>query len=243
MATNLKTGAGAKAGSIKKFSFKGQVSADAKKKEAGAAGYAGEKPPPGAYAVTLKRLWMESWKNGTISALRMLFEIDEPKGSPRAKYNGYAIWNGQGITDQGAGYVNQFLKSIGGDEADELVDMFWEEGVKTKADEKGVQHVISIGDFKVGSPNASFQLVVTTKMGKPYKGETKLEVVGYVPLAESKLSDGSEEDETPDDAFEPDETDEIGDTVVEDEAEEAEQDEADSDEGDEDEDDFFGDEE
>ena len=225
---------------IKKFNFKKNVSAGAAQKEAGVKQYAGPKPPPGPYRVSLKRLFMSENKAGP--SLRFLMEINEPKTSKNKKYNGYPIWGGQNITDQGAGYVNQLIDAIAnGDES--VKEAFWEEGVKAREDDKGVYHVERIGDFKVGSPNASFQLVVTAKMGKPYKGETKLEVVGYVPLAESKLSDGSEEDETPDDAFEPDETDEIGDTVVEDEAEEAEQAEADSDEGDEDEDDFFGDEE
>lgn len=214
-------------GSIKKFNFKKNVSGDARNKEAGVTQYAGPKPKPGPYRVRLKRLFMDENKAGP--SIRFLMEIAEPKGSKNEKYNGYGIWGGQNITDQGAGYVNQLILAIAnGDE--EVKDAFWEEGVKAREDDKGVYHVERIGDFKVGSPKCDIELIVTTK-DDTYKGQTKLVTTSYVPIDQA-ITDDDDDDE--DDGY-------MGE-VDEDDDENYSDDESSDDEDDEDDEDLFDDE-
>ena len=213
--------------SIKKFNFKKNVSAGAKNQEAGFKEYSGEFPPAGAYRVRMKRLFMSENKAGP--ALAGLVEISEPKGSKRAKYNGYGFWINQNITDQGAGWVNQFLLAVSNGK-EQIKDDFWDDGVKARADEKGVYQVERIGEFKIGSPNCDIEMVVVTKHDT-WQGKKKLVATSYVPLSESTLDESEDEDDR--DEGEDDFEDEDG---LEDEDES--EDDEDEDE-DEDEDDLF----
>lgn len=206
---------GTKPGASKSFSFK-NLGANAKTAKAGEVGYTGDLPPEGAYVVILKRLSVEEWKSSP--GLNMLFEIAEPKGSPREKYNGYGSWGGQGITDQGAGYINQFLTAAFSNEP-EIIDYFWDDGVRTKAiggkngrttnivtaiGEMPVQRVKTNGDKVTVEMVEEFKLVITVKH-ETYNGKKSARPQGYVPLSESQLnSDSDEGEETPDDAFEDD---------------------------------------
>lgn len=186
------------AGGTSTMKFK--VGGSAKKAEAGSAGYAGEMPPAGAYRVKLKRFTITDNKNDE-PMIQGVGEINEPKDSPNAKYNGYGIWFQQNVTDQGAGYVNGLLDAMAGDEftAAKLRDAFWDDGVKVKEDEKKsksnkpIFHVLRIGDFKVGSPKGEVEVIFVCKV-QPKRGTNpeRLTPTGYTALENYVRSDGDE---------------------------------------------------
>lgn len=174
-------------------------------KTAGVKDYAGPPPPSAAYRVRLRRLTMD--ENTAGPCFLLLMEINEPKGSPRAKYNGFGIWANQNINDKGAGYINAMLEAIA-DGSPEAKDGFWESGAKAKQDEKGAWQVKKLGDFVVNSPDCDFEFVVTTKAGK-HKGKHKLDIRSYIPLSESNLDadDGADDDDDYDDPVTSDDDD------------------------------------
>lgn len=94
-----------------KHSFK--VSAEAARSELDTSGfYTGDTPPNGTYRGVLKKLWLKKTKNDD-PAFSCLFEIQEPKGSSKAKYNGAGVFDWLNLTDQGAPFVNHFLSALG----------------------------------------------------------------------------------------------------------------------------------
>lgn len=68
-------------------------------------------PPKGAYLSNLKRLQGTESKSGD-PMLKMVLEFAEPKGSKKAKYNGYSIWNYQVSTPERASGVNGLLHAL-----------------------------------------------------------------------------------------------------------------------------------
>lgn len=187
---------------VKTMKFK--VGAGAANKTAGAKGYTGKIPPTGAYRTKVKRLTIVMNGNGD-PMLKGVAEINEPRGSKDAQYNGYGIWFQQNITDQGAGYVNQILDAIAGDRADEVKEAFWNDGVKVTADERrsDIMHVRKIGDFVVNSPNADFEMIVQGKFKPSKQYGDKLEAMAYAPVedlgdtASDDFDDEDDEEEEP----------------------------------------------
>lgn len=167
-------------------------------------GYTGPLPPAGIYRATLKRMELtktgERAKNPGTPMLKMLVEIDEPKDSSKAKYNGYGIWTNQTITEQSAPFVNQTLASmVAGDERKlkALKHWFWNGDLNTENSDGG--HINAIGKFKVGSPEASIPVIINTKNKKttPDYPDPGLEVKRWLVPSENEKSDdfAGEEDE------------------------------------------------
>lgn len=177
---NIKLAAGAKA-------------ADAK---AAKVGYTGSRPPKGVYKVLVKRLTCTVNKNGDFM-LNCVAEIAEPKGSPKSKYNGYGIWWNGNLTEESAGYVNQFLDSITGGKK-EVRKALWEGKMRTfDTPKKGHKaQVMAIGPFKVRQEG--ILAVVNTRLGKPYNGEQNLQVADWllpsqVTAEQAEAAEGDDE--------------------------------------------------
>lgn len=166
---NIKLKAGAKA-------------ADAK---AAKVGYTGPRPPKGVYRVNVKRLTCTVNKNDDFM-LNCVAEIAEPKGSPKSKFNGYGIWWNGNLTEDGAGYINQFLDSVTSGKK-EVRTALWEGKMRTfDAPKKGHKaQVMAIGPWKV--PQEGAKAIVNTRLGKPYNGEQNLQVADW--LLPSQASD------------------------------------------------------
>ncbi|UVK63863.1 hypothetical protein SEA_LILYPAD_59 [Gordonia phage LilyPad] len=218
-------------GQAKTFRFGKKVKNGATK-EAGIKTYQGPKPPSGSYKCALKQLTIKENRNGD-NMLSFVAEIADT--GPRAKYNGFAIFGQQNITDQGAGYVNQLLDAIS-DGDSSVKEEFWEGAVKTKKAEKPdkngkpVYHVRSIGDFKVGSPDdLDIEIVITGKKGS-YGGEYKLDAQGYGPA--SLDLDGDDEDEDDIEADDEDDDEQLGEVEEDSDDEDSDDDSDDEDEGD-----------
>lgn len=203
-------------------------------------------PPVGPYRGVLKRLELK--KSGPASKvpgtpmLGYLVEIKEPKGSKKAKYNGYGIFGNQMITDQGKGYLNLMLNSIAGspEKGLKLQRLFWEKGVTTEKDGEG--HIKKIGTFNVGSPDCEIDVIFGTKNKKTNTQypEPGLEITKFMVAAESGDDDDDEGvDDDDDDADFSDDDDADGDG---DESDEGVDDEDDDDLGDDGDDDDLGDE-
>ncbi|QYW00860.1 hypothetical protein SEA_MADI_57 [Gordonia phage Madi] len=236
-------------GQAKTFRFGKKVKNGATK-EAGIKTYQGPNPPSGSYLCSLKQLTIKENKNGD-NMLAFVAEISDT--GPRAKYNGFAIFGQQNITDQGAGYVNQLLDAIS-DGNEQVREDFWEGAVKTKKAEKldknnkPVYHVRAIGDdFKVNSPDdLDIQLVITGKKGT-YQGNYKLDAQGYGPASIDLDGDDEDEDDIEAGEDEADETDEDDVDTDEDDSEDDDEDDDDDDDeddaDDEDEGDVFDDDE
>lgn len=160
--------------------------------------YNGDTPPRGVYKVLVRRLGMKINRNGD-PMLNALVEIKEPGSSPKAKYNGYGFWWNGNVTDDGAGYINQFLDAISGEDA-RVRKAFWNGKCRVnETPKKGkTVTVMAIGPMKV--QQEGMPAVVSAYKGKPYKGEVHLRVGDWLlPAAASSVSD--------DDVDSPDEED------------------------------------
>jgi hypothetical protein len=197
--------------------------------------YAGPTPPKDVYHGLLKQLSVPSKpnKNGDYM-LRGMVEIQET--GRKAKYNGYAIWFRQNISEQGAPYVNQFLDAISGG-SDAYRKAFWAKlssgGLVTDNKDKvtklaGKRYV-----------DGTMEVVVAAKDGRDQNNNRILEIGSWLTSSEAEAFDDADpysgDDDEDDDDLELEEADEDESEADEDEDAEDDEDEDES-EADEDED-------
>lgn len=180
--------------------------------------YMGELPPAGPYRAKVKFIKVKVNKNQD-DMLNVLAEIAEPKGSAKAKYNGYGIWNNINITDQGVPYVKQFLDALGADS-----EAFFS-GKGTQSTETPPQ-IMTIGKFKLTGENP---IMVATKRTE-YNGNERLEVTKWAPVD----ADDDDDDVDDTDVEYIDDEDTAGDVDDDDTADEDAADDDDDDTGDDD---------
>lgn len=214
-----------------KFGITGGVEADS-----GPQAYTGPVPPKGPYTGLVKRIELtETGPNSKTPGtpmLRILVELKAQKGSKNAKYDGYGIWNYRQITDQGKGYVNQFLDALtdGTPAACRKIRKgFWDVGVVTEEDDGG--HVIKIGTIKIDSPKCSIPVAFVGRTGKDQNDEPNLEIASWL-LAKGKtddedLGDDEDEDEEDEDLDEDEDEDDEDEDDSDDEDEDEDEDEED----------------
>jgi hypothetical protein len=185
--------------------------------------YDGPTPKKGVYITRMKLLRLKINSNDD-HMLNGLFVIDEPKSSPKSKYNGCPMWWNGNITEQGAGYINKFLDVLGLDRK-----AFWSGKVLHDGDGDGVKTLGNV--TKVGQKAIKLgQLVKVSGTPNTYNEETNLQVGGFLELVKGRPADDVDEDEDEYDEEEveedDDEEDEDGeDEEYEDEDEEDEEDE------------------
>lgn len=181
----------------KKFNFK--ISKDDMSAELGDfGGYDGPKPPKGVYNTLIKVIRIKTNKNDD-PMLNILHEISEPKGSEKAKYNGYAVWNNINVTKQSAAFINNFFDAI--DPSGKAKVAFYEERITT--DDEEPPNLIKVGNKKV----LSVAVRVLTK-DEAYQGEERLAVVQYM-----EAKDGEDDEDEPEE-----EAEELGPYDLEEEA-------------------------
>ena len=174
---------------------------DAINAEAGEGGtfYEGPVPPKGTYAGILKRLELiDENKNGD-PMLKYLIELKARPGSDAEQYDGYGVWGNQNVTDQGKGYVNQFLDALTDGSEDQIIATrraFW--GGQLIVEDDGKGHVLRIGKMKIDSPDCSRKVAFQGKRTK-YQGDEKLEVAKFlVSKTKEEPVDISKLEELPD---------------------------------------------
>lgn len=202
----------------------------------------------GIYPCYVKSLEMKTNKNKDPMISGMAI-VDAPKGHKYFKFNGYAIFFQQNVTDQGMAYVNQFLDALSDgtkEHARKIRAGFWEGGLVTEkplpdkaSDTAGA--IIKIGSLRL--KNLEDKTLPILIMGKPVTkdDEPKLEAGRYMM---KKVEAPEEEYEYDEDEYEEGEEDEDEneEEVDEDPSEDDEADTEEDDPEDEDEDSEYEDE-
>lgn len=136
--------------------------------------YDGPLPPNGSYMGKLKLCQVVPMKKDpTKKRISILVEITDKD------YKGYPAWGGVNLTDQGKGFVAQFLRALtdGSDaEFDQIRKAF--SSSATVVDEKKT-NIIKIGKWKVESPDGSLPIRVTLKQ-EPYNGKVNAKVQTFL---------------------------------------------------------------
>jgi hypothetical protein len=155
--------------------------------------------------------------------LRIMLVLDEPKKSDASSWNGYAIFDGFNVTEQGTPFLKRFLKAVG---------VSWDDFYsKTKMDEsQDPPHIVQMGKvkFEAGSP-VTLRATVVVKPADDYNDDEHLEIGRFLPL--------DDDEPESDDVEEDDDEDEDDDIEVMDDDDDDDEDEDDDEEDEEDEDD------
>ena len=151
----------------------------------GFSNYSGDTPPAGLYRCQAK-LWRLTKASTGNTMIKVIFEVAEPKGSPKAEFNGYAIWHNLVLTKKSSPFVNAALAALGINPKALGTD------VVVKPDK--TTDIIAIGGKRVqGLP-----VLVTTKR-ETYEGNVKLAATSFA--AASKADADAEDDIFGDDPF------------------------------------------
>lgn len=156
-----------------------KVGAEAAKVEAveGFSKYAGETPPAGVYKAVVKQLQIKALTSDpTKQKVVAIIEWFAPKGTPEAKYNGYAVFDHltlpesmeEEYADLKIGKINRLLDAISGDQ--KLRSAFW--GGSTVLDDKG-EKILKIGSRVAGGKDFKGFPVVVSAKNDTYTKKTK----------------------------------------------------------------------
>lgn len=158
--------------------------------------YVGPTPPKGVYR-TKTTLWRLTTNSKGDQMFKIIFTIDEPKGSKNAKYNGYAIWHNANLTQKSAPFVNAMLDALGVSRK-----AVWVAGVVTSRENP--EDVVKIGGK---SPIGLVVAISTRRKEYPVgSGEWQLEARTFLEASEADLSEVDEDDDDDED-FEDDDED------------------------------------
>ena len=156
-------------------------------------------PKAGPYLAVVKRLQGTESKAGD-PMLKMVIEIAEPKGSKKAKFNGYGIWNYIVSTKESASRVNQFLHAIldGKPPAQrqKIIQAYWAGNVVI--DEQGF--ITKIGTWTVPQTIA-IGVNTATENSSEYGERLKVTFGGIMPASDrpaSKVADVEDDDDEDD---------------------------------------------
>lgn len=192
-------------------------------------------PGKGPFTLRVIRVTVKPNKNGD-DRIACMMAIHEPKKSDAASWNGYVLFDGFNVTEQGAPFLKRWLKALGLEWADFIK--------KSKQDDQDPPHIVQIGRVKFEDvKDVTVRATVKVKPADDYNDDEHLEIGRYLPVddevedededEEEEAEDFSDEDEDEDEADEDDEDDEEDEDEEEDEDDEEDEDEED----DEDEDD------
>lgn len=173
--------------------------------------YDGPIPPKGTILVGLiKQIQLTKNRNSELM-VKCLFEAKGNEGD-KAKYDGLPVWWNGNVTEQGKGFVNDFLIALAarnGAEPKTVIRAFWQKGPAIEdAQGKLPSPIKGIGTFRI-EPNG-MKGKISTKVGE-YKGDEKAEVGFWIvpKPGEDTAAPAS------------DDTDEVEDTEVIDDTDEA----------------------
>jgi hypothetical protein len=185
-------------------------------------------PPKGPYLAVLRRLEATETREAKQPMLKMVFNIAEPKGTRKAKYNGYSIWFYRTIGKEQASRVNAFLHALldgkTAPQRKKIIEAFWANKISVNDD--GM--IVKIGTWNVPD---EIPMGINTRLGD-YNGP-RLEVSSVMPASDApkgvpELDEADTDDDDPDAAqgAGPQDDDEEPDGEGEDEAEMSEEEQA-----------------
>lgn len=154
--------------------------------------YDGAIPPKNSVLrLALKLCYVQQFGTGN-SGLKMLWEVSEPKSSPKARYNGCPVWEQLVDIDTQDFKIRQFMDAIGGS------GKHWDNTMTAK-DDKDRDAVVKWGNIKA----EGLTVRVQTKQ-ETYENEKQCKVQRYLPLVEDSGDDfgneqaaGAGDDEPP----------------------------------------------
>ena len=156
--------------------------------------YLGDVPPAGVYKCKVKWIKVKENKNND-PMINGIAVVNEPKGSSKSKFNGYAMFFNQNVTEQGAPFLAQFLTALGARYKDFAAG-------NVTVDSEETPNIVRIGTFKVGDN----PIVIAAKRGE-WQGQDRLEVMRFLS-AEDADEDEDDEDLDVEEDDEDDESDE-----------------------------------
>jgi hypothetical protein len=182
--------------------------------------------PRGVFRVWVKKITVVKNRNDD-DMLKITAEIFETDKSKKG-YNGWVFWENQNVTEAGASFLKQFLKSMGASWSD------FQQRTKLKNQNSATEptEVVAIGPVNfAGSKKVLAK--VTTKMGKAQNGyEAKMEIGRWLPK-DSDMDESEDIEEEEDELLEDEE--ELEDEELEEVDEDEELEEEDEEEDEEDE--------
>jgi hypothetical protein len=188
-------------------------------------------PGKGPFTFAVKRLAVKPNKNGD-DRISVMLVMKEPKKSKAASYNGYLVWDGFNVTEQGAPFIKRFLKALG---------LEWKDFIdRSKQDDQDPPHIVQIGKVKFETgDDPTVRVLCKIMPADDFNDAEHLEVQRYLPLDDEEPDDDEEEDDDDAESFDDDEdSDEDEDDSDDDEDDEDDEDDSDEDDDeDEDEDD------
>lgn len=202
-------------------------------------------PKPGTYQGKLKGLKVteiQTGPNAGADRLRVLVEITGPKGAKNINGGsavGTGVFSGLNITEQGAGYVNQFLHAVAGAKsaADKkaIEKAFWGVGKYDGCamDEDGEVEKIGKALF-IGSPAGERPIGIVTTVRPNKDGEKMADISRFLAPKAADDDDDVDEDDDEEDIEEPEEDDEEDEEEDEEDEDEEEDDESEDEEDEED---------
>jgi hypothetical protein len=138
--------------------------------------YDGPIPPKGTILVGLIKQFQLTRNKGGDLMLKCLFEA-KGNEADKAKYDGLPVWWNGNVTEQGKGFVNDFLAMLAarnGADPKTVIRAFWQKGPAIEdAQGKLPSPIKGLGTFRI-NPNG-MKGKISTKVGE-YKGDEKAEV-------------------------------------------------------------------
>lgn len=191
-------------------------------------------PGKGPHTFVIKRLTVKDNRNGD-PRISVMAIMQNGKKADGASWNGYLIWDGFNVNEQGAPYLKRFLKALG---------LTWDDFIKrTKAVTDGdKQQIVQIGKVKFGEDATKDPTVVGTikvKDADDYNDDEHMEIARWIPVddgEEEEVEDADEDEDEEDDDVEVDEDDDDEDEEEDEDEEDDEDDDEDEDEDEEDDD-------
>ena len=140
--------------------------------------YDGPIPPKGTILEgVIRQLQLAKNRNDELM-LKCLFEAKGNDGD-KEKYNGLPVWWNGNITEQGKGFVNDFLVHLAlfnGFDPKMMKISFWKKGPAVDSD-KLPSPIKAIGTFAIDVNGMASK--ISTRVGN-YKGEEKAEVLNWI---------------------------------------------------------------
>jgi hypothetical protein len=173
--------------------------------------YTGATPPPGVYRAVAKTIWyVES--NGEKSKGHPMFrvgvEVQEPKGSKKAEFNGFfrmhhimlPIDVDHDNFGRQAGNLRQFLQAI--DPTNAAWKGYQNDNITVTSDDPA--KVTQLGAYKHNA-KAGAKVIIVLKPGKPHKGQPTLDISQFNVYKDAEPeTDAVEEDDTDIEEFDED---------------------------------------
>lgn len=151
-------------------------------------------PGKGPHRFVVRRLSSKPNRNGDARVNAMCVLSNKDKDSDKS-WNGYVIFDGFNITEQGKPYLKRFLKSIG------LTWSDFHSKAEGETDDNDKTNITRIAKVKFdGTKEVAFMATVTVKPADDYNDDEHMEIRQYLPDPKMDDDTASRDDDSSDDA-------------------------------------------